>query len=198
MKLIVGLGNPGAKYEGSRHNVGFRVIDRMVARFRCAEEVHEKQALTRSCRIAGGKIVLAKPLTFMNLSGEAVGGLVRKYLEGDLGDMIVVYDDVDLPLGTLRIRRDGSSGTHNGMRSIADSLGTEAFPRLRVGVRGEGYSEASDLADYVLKNFEKGENQIIQETIERATDALLLCARGDLTRAMNQFNRNQEKGETVA
>lgn len=198
MKLIVGLGNPGAKYEGSRHNVGFRVIDRMVARFRCGEDVHEKQALTRSCRIAGGKIVLAKPLTFMNLSGEAVGGLVRKYLEGDLGDMIVVYDDVDLPLGTLRIRRDGSSGTHNGMRSIAESLGTEAFPRLRIGVRGEGYSEDSDLADYVLKNFEKGENQIIQETIERATDALLLCARGDLTRAMNQFNRNQEKGETVA
>lgn len=198
MKLIVGLGNPGAKYEGSRHNVGFRVIDRMVARFRCADEVHEKQALTRSCRIAGGKIVLAKPLTFMNLSGEAVVGLARKYLDDDLGDMIVVYDDVDLPLGTLRIRKDGSAGTHNGMRSIADSLGTEAFPRLRVGVRGEGYAEVSDLAEYVLEDFEKHENQIIGETIERATEALLLCARGDLTRAMNQFNRNQEKGETVA
>ena len=198
MKLIVGLGNPGAEYETSRHNVGFRVIDRMASRFRCADQVHEKQALTRSCRVGGGSVLLVKPMTYMNLSGEAVEGLAKKYLDQDLSEMIIVYDDVDLPTGTVRIRPSGSPGTHNGMRSVSECLGTDGFPRLRIGVKGEGYSESSDLASYVLDDFTESETGPIEEAIDRACDALLMFARGDLSRAMNQFNRLQAKGETVA
>jgi PTH1 family peptidyl-tRNA hydrolase len=188
MKLIVGLGNPGAEYERTRHNVGWRVLDAFAQKFRILVAKHEKSAMTGTGRVAGGSVMVAKPLTYMNLSGDAVRLLINSYLETP-ADMIVVYDDIDLPLGKLRIRPNGSAGTHNGMRSIISEIGTENFPRLRIGI---GSSEQGRLRDYVLDAFSAEEEPVVQKAVERAVDALLLFSRGDLKRAMNQFNRDDE------
>ena len=190
MKLIVGLGNPGTEYERTRHNVGWMVLDAFAAKFRIDVSRHEKNALTGTGRVAGGSILLARPLTYMNLSGDAVRLLANAYLE-DPADLIVVFDDIDLPLGRLRIRESGSAGTHNGMRSIVEALGTEQFPRLRVGI---GSADGGPLRDYVLDEFSAAERPAIDRAIGRAVDALVLFARGDLRRAMNQFNRDEETG----
>ena len=191
MKLIVGLGNPGSEYARSRHNAGWMVIDAFAAKFRIDVSKHEKEALTGAGRVSGGNVVVAKPLTYMNLSGQAARLLTNGYVES-LSDLIIVHDDVDLPLGRLRIRPNGSAGTHNGMRSVVESLATEEFPRLRFGVRGASYTEANRLRDYVLDDFEEVELPIVHRSIERSVDALVLFARGDLRRAMNEFNREPE------
>lgn len=190
MKLIVGLGNPGAEYEKTRHNVGWMVLDAFARKFRIELTRHEKNALTGTGRVAGGSVLLAKPLTYMNLSGDAVRLLVNAYAESP-EEMIVVYDDVDLPLGRLRIRPNGSAGTHNGMRSIISTLGTEKFPRLRIGIGGPGEAR---LRDHVLDEFAAGEQPAVDRAITRSVDALVLFCRGDLKRAMNQFNRDEEPG----
>src|SRR5713226_1921608 len=190
VKLIVGLGNPGRGYARSRHNVGWMIMDAFAEKFRIDISKHEKEALIGSGRVAGGSVILAKPLTYMNRSGDAVKLLTNAYLES-LHDLMVVYDDFDLPLGKLRIRERGSPGTHNGMRSFVESLATESFPRLRCGVRGANYVE-DRLRDYVLDDFEESELPIVNRSIERALDALLLFARGDLKRAMNEFNREPD------
>jgi PTH1 family peptidyl-tRNA hydrolase len=192
MKLIVGLGNPGSEYARSRHNVGWMIVDAFAEKFRIDISKHEKEALTGSGRVAGGAVMVAKPLTYMNRSGEAVKLLTDAYLES-LQDLIIVHDEVDLPLGKLRIRERGSAGTHNGMRSVVESLATESFSRLRCGVRGANYAEAGRLRDYVLDDFEDSELPILNSSIERAVDALLLFARGDLKRAMNTFNRDPDE-----
>lgn len=192
MKLIIGLGNPGSRYDGTRHNIGFAVIDEFARRFRLELDSHEKDAMVGRGRVAGGAVMIAKPLTFMNLSGNAVEKLLRAYAESSR-DMIVIYDDIDLPVGKLRVRERGSSGTHNGMRSIVGSIKSEDFPRLRFGVKGETYAEARDLADYVLEPFASTERETVDAAIKRATDALLLFARGDLRRAMNEFNRDPKE-----
>lgn len=189
MKVIVGLGNPGAQYERTRHNIGWRVVDAFAAKFRIAVSIHEKNAMTGSGRVAGGSVLVAKPLTYMNLSGDAVRLLTGAYTES-LQDLIVVYDDIDLPTGRLRIRPSGSAGTHNGMRSIIASLGRDDFPRLRIGVRGGEYGK---LRDYVLDDFSSEEAPHVERSIERAVDALVLFCRGDLRRAMNEFNRDEER-----
>jgi PTH1 family peptidyl-tRNA hydrolase len=191
MKLIVGLGNPGADYARSRHNIGWMVVEAFARKFRIDIAKHEKEAMTGSGRVAGGAVMVAKPLTYMNLSGDAVRLLVNAYLEST-EDLIVVYDDIDLPLGKLRIRPSGSAGTHNGMRSIVESLATEQFPRLRCGVRGENYGEAGRLRDYVLDDFTDAEQPAVEAMIGRAVDALVLFCRGDLRRAMNEFNREPQ------
>ena len=188
MKLIVGLGNPGAEYEKTRHNVGWQVVEAFARKFRIDVTRHEKNALTGTGRVAGGSVMVAKPLTYMNLSGDAVRLLMNAYLESTQ-EMIVVYDDIDLPLGRLRIRPNGSAGTHNGMRSIISTLQTEQFPRLRIGI---GASDQGRLRDYVLDEFTSEEQPIVDRAIERAVDALVLFARGDLRRAMNQFNKDEE------
>jgi len=193
MKLIVGLGNPGAEYARTRHNIGWRVADAFAKKSRIDIDRHERNGMTGEGRVAGGAVKVAKPLTYMNNSGDVVRLLVNAY-DIDAGhDLIIVYDDVDLPLGKLRIRPNGSSGTHNGMRSIVASLATERFPRLRCGVRGADYSETSKLRDYVLNEFTPEEEPLVERTIERAVDALFLFARGDLRRAMNEFNRDPEE-----
>jgi PTH1 family peptidyl-tRNA hydrolase len=189
MKLIVGLGNPGAEYERSRHNVGWMVVDAFAKKFRIDVSKHEKNAMTGEGRVAGGSVKVAKPLSFMNLSGDVVKLLANAYLEST-DDLLIVYDDIDLPLGRLRIRPGGSSGTHNGMRSIVESLASERFPRLRFGVRGAEYPDGR-LRDYVLGDFTAGEAPLVNREIERAVDALVLFARGDLKRAMNEFNRDK-------
>ncbi|MEO8382417.1 MAG: aminoacyl-tRNA hydrolase, partial [Acidobacteriota bacterium] len=188
MKLIVGLGNPGPEYERTRHNVGWMVVEAFAKKFRIDVTRHEKNALTGSGRVAGGSVMVAKPLTYMNLSGDAVRLLMNAYLESN-DELIVVYDDIDLPLGRLRIRPNGSAGTHNGMRSIVQTLGTEAIPRLRVGI---GAADGGSLRDYVLDAFAADEQPAVDRAIERSVEALLLFARGDLRRAMNEFNRDEE------
>jgi len=188
MKLIVGLGNPGAEYERTRHNVGWMVVDAFAKKFRMDVTRHEKNALTGTGRVAGGSVMVAKPLTYMNLSGDAVKLLAGAYLEST-DDLIVVYDDIDLPLGRLRLRPNGSAGTHNGMRSIVQTLGSEGLPRLRVGI---GAADGGRLRDYVLDAFAADEQPIVDRAIERSVEALLLFARGDLRRAMNEFNKDPE------
>ena len=198
MKLIVGLGNPGSEYAMTRHNVGFRVLDRFAERFRIAFDAHEKDAFTGRGRVGGETVMLAKPQTYMNRSGDSVAKLFRSVSE-DLSELLVVYDDIDLPAGRLRVRPSGSTGTHNGMRSIVASLGSDAFPRLRVGVRGEGYATSRDLAGYVLDPFtSEEESVIVGPSIDRATDAIFLFAKGDLKRAMNQFNRDEPLAATTS
>lgn len=193
MRLIVGLGNPGAEYAGTRHNAGWMVVDAFAKKFRIDVTRHEKNALTGEGRVAGGTVKVAKPQTFMNLSGDAVRLLVNAYAD-DTTELIVVYDDIDLPVGQLRMRESGSAGTHNGMRSIVAALASERFPRLRFGVRGEDHSE-SPLRDYVLDAFTPEETPLVETAITRAVDALVLFCRGDLRRAMNEFNRRENGGE---
>jgi PTH1 family peptidyl-tRNA hydrolase len=188
MKLIVGLGNPGEGYARTRHNAGWMVIDAFAKKFRIDVGKHEKDAMTGEGRVGGGSVKVAKPLTYMNLSGDAVRLLVNAYLDST-DDLMVVFDEIDLPLGKLRIKPSGSAGTHNGMRSIVEALGTERFARLRVGVRGETQPDYR-LRDYVLDEFTPEEAPVVEKTIERAVDALVLFARGDLKRAMNEFNRD--------
>lgn len=195
MKLIVGLGNPGREYEKTRHNVGWMIVDAFAAKFRIKIDKHEKEAMTGSGRVAGGSVVVAKPLTYMNLSGDAVRLLANAYTES-LQDLIIVYDEIDLPLGKIRIRERGSSGTHNGMRSVVASLATESFPRLRFGVRGANDEQVARLRDYVLDDFEESELPLVNRSIERSVDALLLFARGDIRRAMNAFNREEAEPES--
>jgi PTH1 family peptidyl-tRNA hydrolase len=191
MKLIVGLGNPGAEYERSRHNAGWMIVDAFAKKFRIDITKHEKSSMTGEGRVAGGSVKVTKPLTFMNLSGDAVKLLVNAYLEST-DDLMIVYDDIDLPLARLRIKPSGSSGTHNGMRSIVASLASERFPRLRFGVRGAEFTDGR-LRDYVLDDFTAEEEPLVERGIERAVDALVLFARGDLKRAMNEFNRDPEE-----
>ncbi len=186
MKLIVGLGNPGPEYERTRHNVGWQVLDAFAKKFRIDLSKHEKSAMTGTGRVAGGSVMIAKPLTYMNLSGDSVRLLVNAYLESTQ-DLLVVYDDIDLPLARLRIRPNGSSGTHNGMRSIISELQTENFPRLRVGIGSAGEGK---LRDYVLDEFTLEEQPAIDQAIAKAVDALVLFCRDDLRRAMNQYNKD--------
>ena len=189
MKLIVGLGNPGRDYADTRHNVGWMVLDAFAKKFRIDVNRHEKSAMVGEGRVAGGTIMLAKPLTYMNLSGDSVRLLVNSYLDST-DDLMVVYDDIDLPLGRLRIRPNGSAGTHNGMRSVVESLATERFARLRFGVRGESYDVR--LRDYVLDAFTAEEMLLVERGVGQSVDALVLFARGDLKRAMNEFNRDPD------
>ena len=183
--LIVGLGNPGAGYRHNRHNIGFMLVDRVAERLGVKFSRLESKALLTKGEHQGRRVVLAKPQTFMNLSGQSVGGLVRFY-KVPLANLLVAYDDVDLPLGTLRIRPDGGSAGQKGMSSIIDRLGTQEFPRLRLGIgRPPGRMEA---ADYVLQDFSPGEIELLRLTLDRAAEAALVFVAEGLEAAMNQFN----------
>ena len=187
MKLVAGLGNPGSKYRGTRHNVGFEVIDLLVARKGLALETAPTEALQARWRREDGDVLLVKPLTFMNISGVAVSSLMRFY-KIEVADVLVVCDDVNLPLGRLRMRSSGSEGGHNGLRSVAEQLGTIDYPRLRVGV-GRG-DMRRDLADHVLAKFEPDEAPGIEDAIARGADAVETWLQDGLTKAMNLYNRN--------
>ncbi len=194
MKIIVGLGNPGPEYADTRHNIGWQAADAFASKFRIRIDKHEKSAMTGTGRVAGGSVLMAKPLTYMNLSGDAVRLLVNGYAES-LDDLIVVYDDIDLPLGKLRIKPNGGPGTHNGMRSIVAALATENFARLRIGIGG--VDSSGRLRDYVLGAITADEEPVMKRAIERSVDALLLFVRGDLRRAMNEFNRDPQDDGSV-
>lgn len=183
MKAIVGLGNPERKYEKTRHNVGFQVIDALAEQLETTFR-NKHHALVGECRWHQEKILLVKPQTYMNLSGLAVRELCA-FHQIEEGDLFVVYDDVDLDLGVLRIRPGGGPGTHNGMRSIQQNLGSGAFPRLRIGV---GKPRYGDLADYVLSPFLKEEEALVEEVVKKATCAVEVFVQKGVQEAMNQYN----------
>jgi PTH1 family peptidyl-tRNA hydrolase len=186
MKLVVGLGNPGPEYRETRHNVGFMVADTLVDRWRVADQWREKfDALQIKTLVGAEQVVVMKPLTFMNLSGQAVQATAGFY-KIEPADVFIVTDDVALPLGRLRARRDGGAGGHNGLKSVIQHLGTQAFPRMRVGVgRGEG---ARDLSDYVLGRFEASERETVSAAVLRAADATEMLISEGIERVMNAFN----------
>jgi PTH1 family peptidyl-tRNA hydrolase len=194
VKLIVGLGNPGREYHETRHNIGFRVVDAIARRHDLAFSMAPSQvpdALVVK-KFGAGPYILAKPLTFMNRSGHAVSALARYY---DIAspDLLVVYDDIDLPFTRLRARARGSAGTHNGMRSVVERLGTTEFPRLRLGV-GRGDARR-DLADHVLAKFERDEQSALETFIARAADAAEMFAATDIIAVMNAFNPGDAASE---
>lgn len=183
--LIVGLGNPGREYRETRHNVGFMLADRLAVRLNARFSRLQSRALVASAVYNERKILLAKPQTFMNLSGQSVQGLVHFY-KLPLTNLLVAHDDLDLPVGTIRIRPDGGSAGQKGMASILERLGTDEFARLRLGIdRPPGQMQAPD---YVLQEFSEAEMTIVSETLNRAVDAALEFTANGLDAAMNKFN----------
>ena len=183
--LIAGLGNPGSEYRETRHNVGFMVLDRLAQRLpkKNFEEIHGCSSHYLKGTYAGRALFLQKPETYMNLSGEAVAPLLRKEEIGTDG-LLVIYDDMDLEVGKLRIRGRGSCGGHNGIRSIIETTGTENFARIRVGI---GHRTGNG-ADYVLSPFEEDEKPVIDKVLDAAADAVILILRRGLSQAMNEYN----------
>ena len=185
MWLIVGLGNPGPEYQWTPHNLGFLAVDELANRGSIRVERPEAKALVGRGRLAGQEVLLAKPQTFMNLSGVAVRELLEKYELGRAG-LLVVWDERDLPWGTIRIRERGSPGTHNGAKSVVNALGTEEFARVRLGVGPD--HPVGDLAAYVLRPMKKAELEVAATMIEEAANAVELILTHGLAPAMNRFN----------
>lgn len=186
MKLIVGLGNPGYEYHLSPHNMGFMAVDRLAED--CGVEIgrREGQALTASTEIEGERVVLAKPQTYMNLSGMAVARLLEKH-ELPVSDLLVLVDDVDLPLGMLRIRPCGSAGTHNGLKSVIGSIQADDFGRVRMGVQPALAKD--DLVSYLLGPLRRAELEVVTEMLDRACEAVRVILKEGVPAAMNRFNR---------
>lgn len=190
MKLIVGLGNPGIEYQFTPHNLGFMVIDCLANE--CGVEVRNRnsRALTARTVIADQQVLLAKPETFMNLSGLSVRELVTKYEVDPAKDLIVIYDELDLPLGTIRIRERGSSAGHNGMESVIGALGTQEFLRIRLGIAPE--RRIVDGVKYVLTPFRKSQQKIVDEIVDQSSEAVKMILKDGPSAAMNRFNRKAE------
>lgn len=182
MKAIVGLGNPGAEYQGTRHNIGFEVVDELVRRWHA--HLKSWRSMAKVARVADHDAVLVKPTTFMNLSGQAVGSIAGFY-QVSPEHVLVIVDEVQLPLGKLRLRRSGSAGGHNGLKSVIAHIGAD-FPRLRIGVDRGG--QGSNLSNRVLSPFALSERPIVQEAVQRAADAVEMFVNDGLQTAMNRFN----------
>ena len=191
MYVIAGLGNPGSKYEKTRHNVGFQVIDRLASKYHIDMNTKKHKAICGTGVIEGVKVLLVKPQTFMNLSGESIREAVDFYKVDPETEFLVIYDDISLAPGHLRIRKKGSAGGHNGIKNIILHLGTQVFPRVRVGVgeKPEGY----DLADYVLGHFSKEEQEQMEEGYEHAVCAVKEIVTGNIEAAMNEYNRKKKE-----
>lgn len=189
MRLIVGLGNPGYEYVLTPHNLGFMVIDHLADE--CGVQVSrtEGAALTTHAQIGGSEVVLAKPQTFMNLSGVSVRRLVERY-EVPAEDVVVLLDEAALPFGTLRIRKRGSAGGHNGLKSIIGALGSDEFVRVRMGIQPD--HPVSNLKSHVLGRFSRGQLEAVAEMVDRAAEAVEVIVREGVESAMNQFNRRPE------
>jgi peptidyl-tRNA hydrolase, PTH1 family len=185
MFLIVGLGNPGDEYAGTRHNLGFMLIDKLAAQAGAALKRKECRSLVGSALIEGQRVMLVKPQTFMNLSGEAVSCLTQKgELEGS--SLIVIGDDLALPFGAIRLRERGSAGGHNGLKSIIGALGTNEFIRLRIGIQPE--HPLSDAKKFVLSDFSRAEHAELEEVLDRAAEALRSVLRDGIRKAMSLYN----------
>lgn len=186
-RLVAGLGNPGGKYESTRHNVGFLVLDRLVsARGEAWASEKRWHCLVARC----GSVTFLKPTTYMNLSGRAVSA-VSKFFKIPPEELLVVHDDVDLPLGRMRFRAQGSAGGHNGLKSIIAEMGTDAFPRLKVGI-GRAEEPRKDMVDHVLGQFDPGEQEILEKTLQESVRAVECALDRGLGAAMNEFNRREE------
>ncbi len=185
MFLIVGLGNPGDKYERTRHNCGFFVIDELARRAGRELRTPECQSLTTKVKLGGTEALLIRPQTFMNLSGVAVAALMKKYgIKAD--SILIISDDVALSLGQLRIRREGSAGGQNGLKSIIKEIGTQSFARLRIGIAPD--HPVRNLSDFVLGEFSKGERETLHETILKAADAVEVFLQNGIAEAMAKYN----------
>ena len=191
MFIIAGLGNPTKDYEGTRHNAGFDVIDRLSEKYNIAVDVKKHRAFIGKGMIAGQKVILAKPQTYMNLSGESIRSLLDYYKVDEEHELLVIYDDISLGVGQLRIRAKGSAGGHNGIKNIIAHLGGQVFPRIKVGV-GEKPPKY-DLADYVLGHFSKAEKVLMDEGYDNAVRAVEMIVSGDIEGAMNEFNRKKKE-----
>ena len=192
MRLIVGLGNPGPAYRGTRHNLGFDAIDQLAGLLGLVFNREKYQGLIAEGRAGGGKVLLLKPLVYMNKSGVCVAQAARNNADTP-EDVLILYDEVDLPLGRLRLRKGGSAGTHNGMKSVLASLGTQNVPRARLGVGPN--PPGVDLADYVLGKFRPDEQAVAKDLAERGARAALACIEHGLDKAMNEFNQEKPAPE---
>lgn len=193
MYIIAGLGNPTAQYEGTRHNAGFDVIDALADKYNISVDARQSRAYIGKGIIEGQKVILVKPQTYMNLSGESIRGIIDYYKIDEEEELIVIYDDISLDVGQIRIRKKGSAGGHNGMKNIIQHLGHNVFPRVKVGV-GEKPKQF-DLADYVLSHFSKEEREQMQEGYKKAIQAVEMILRDDLDGAMNECNRKVKPKE---
>jgi len=191
MFIIAGLGNPDEKYQGTRHNVGFDVIDLLAEKYNISVDTRKHRAYIGKGMIEGQKVILAKPQTYMNLSGESIRSLVEYYKIDPEEELLVIFDDISLDVGQLRIRKKGSAGGHNGIKSIIAHLGTSGFSRIKVGVgeKPKGY----DLADYVLGRFSKGEQELMKEGYENAVEAVSLIVQDEMEQAMNEYNKKKKE-----
>lgn len=187
-KVIVGLGNPGLRYARTRHNLGFWVLDCLSEKLQIPLTKHKFSATYGEGHVYGQKVMLVKPQTFMNLSGRPVADIVNFY-QMDLDDLLVVYDDLDLPPGTLRVKASGSSGGHRGMADIITHLKSDAFPRLRVGI-GQP-PPFLNAAEYVLQGIDEADTKILEESAMRAAEASSMWLQEDLLQVMNRYNRKQ-------
>lgn len=194
MKLIVGLGNPGMQYAATRHNIGFEVIDSIAKTYNISVTKSKYKALIGEGNIAGEKVILMKPQTYMNLSGEAVKACMDFHKISN-EDLVVIYDDISLEVGQLRLRQTGSAGGHNGIKNIIAQLGTQAFPRIKFGV---GEKPAGwDLANYVLGRFSEEDMKIIGPRVGDAVKAIEMIIGSGIEKAMNNYNNNNKKSKTV-
>ena len=190
MFIIAGLGNPDEKYQGTRHNVGFDVVDRLAEKYQIAVDTKKHRALIGKGVIEGQKVLLVKPQTYMNLSGESIRSLVEYYKIDPEEELIVIYDDISLEPGKIRIRKKGSAGGHNGIKNIIAQLGTQNFQRIKVGV-GEK-PKGWDLADYVLSRFGAEEQKIMDEAFGEAAEAAVMMMTTGAERAMNHYNAKKK------
>lgn len=191
MYIIAGLGNPGREYEGTRHNVGFQVIDAIAWKYNIEMGTRKHRAFMGKGIIGGHKVILAKPQTYMNLSGESIKSLVDYYKIDPEQELLVIYDDISLGVGQLRIRGRGSAGGHNGVKSIISHLGGEIFPRIKVGVGNKPHR--LDLADYVLGRFTRAESEVMEACLSEVEQAIQLYLEAGLQPAMNEFNRKKKE-----
>lgn len=190
MFLIVGLGNPDKKYEKTRHNIGFDTIDALAEQYHITMNDHKHKALCGTGVIEGVKVLLAKPLTYMNLSGDSVAEIVNFYKLDPESEMIIIFDDISLAPGNIRVRKKGSASGHNGIKSIIARCGTQNFMRIKVGV-GEK-PQGWDLADHVLGRFSTEDRALVEDAIQDACSAAVMMMQGDVDAAMNHFNAKKQ------
>ena len=189
MYMIAGLGNPGKKYENTRHNMGFITVDQLAIKHDIKVDKLKFKALVGEGRIADQKVLLVKPQTYMNLSGESIRQVMHFY-KLDPEKLIVIYDDIDIELGALRIRKFGSAGTHNGMKSVVYQLQSDRFPRIRIGI---GSQKKGDLVDFVIGGFSKEEVPVLEETVTKAVSAIECILAEDVDIAMNRYNTKKAR-----
>jgi PTH1 family peptidyl-tRNA hydrolase len=193
VKLIVGLGNPGMEYQFTPHNLGFLAVDRIAEKYGIRVSNRNCKALTGRGRIREVEVVLAKPETYMNLSGSSVREIVSELEIDPQKDMIVIYDDLDLPYGSIRVRERGSAGGHNGVQSIISALGTQEFLRIRIGIAPE--FKLNDGASYVLSQLKKAQLPVVDQALDEAAEAVKIILGEGPAPAMNRFNRKPEKAD---